>query len=521
MAQNRHLILITLFLALLLVLFYIYQPVDRRRFTSNNEDDHFETDKQIKPTSIKKLPAVCDKVDFHWLASDRQYWDGWTDKAMFIKADGTFTKGNVYITEGDEVCIAVLLGPTPAKASIKDETDHVGPRDSITMFATGESSKLSIQLQQHHQQANAYFAAVKFQQAETYRLKAISEYRAYFWESPVSHPYRPHEFESQNKMVVRQNAEPKKIHFCDLKDNTTTLTGAWVNTNTYRSAHSQDFFASYENAENDYAINGKVFIPNDCKLEYRSNGEGAQCLGKKTVHVVGDNNARRNLKALKAGKNWCDLDKIRLIADRAERREKLKCGCNDDSEDPTGELFPWIADRYTPLKLTNSWDVDSNIYFNSIGSSIVHYQHDIIRSIEDFTKNENVPKADIVIVALGNADVEAIQVSPIQFVPAFKQFLTHLRKEIYPNQKIIVKTPQYFCCGNIWSTSWNTGRSLSFTMTVRDTVRSFKDDKMLLWDVHSLGTEDTTCLAFGGSSYSKRNVVNVENLLLWNLICDD
>ncbi|CAO3639823.1 unnamed protein product [Mucor hiemalis] len=494
MAQNRHLILITLFLAVLLTLFYIYQPVDRTKLTSFNENDQIESSDQIKSTPLKKKPTVCDKVDIHWLASDRQYWDGWTDKAMFLKADGTFTKGNVYITEGDEICIVVLLGPTPAKASIKDETDHVGPRDSITMFAIGENSaKLSIQLQQHHQQANAYFAAAKFQQAETYKLKAISEYRAYFWESPVSHPYR----------------------------NTTEFTGAWVDTKAYQSAHSQDFFASYENVEDDYAINGKVFIPNDCKLEFRSNGEGAQCLGKKVVHVLGDNNARRNLKALKAGRNWCNLEEIRQITDRAERREKLKCGCNDDTEDPTGELYPWITDKYTPLKITNSLDIDSNIYFNNIGASIVQYQHDILKSIEDFAKNEVIPKADIVIVALGNADVEAIQVSPIQFVSSFKQFLTRLRKELYPNQKIIVKTPQYFCCGSIWSTSWNTGRSLSFTMTVRDTVRYFLDEKMLLWDVHSLGIEDTTCLAFGGSSYSKRNVVNVENLLLWNLICDD
>lgn len=165
------------------------------------------------------------------------------------------------------------------------------------MFAIGENSaKLSIQLQQHHQQANAYFAAAKFQQAETYKLKAISEYRAYFWESPVSHPYRPHEFQSKNKLVVRPNAENKKIHFCDLKGNTTEFTGAWVDTKAYQSAHSQDFFASYENVEDDYAINGKVFIPNDCKLEFRSNGEGAQCLGKKVVHVLGDNNARRYVK---------------------------------------------------------------------------------------------------------------------------------------------------------------------------------------------------------------------------------
>ena len=37
------------------------------------------------------------------------YWDGWADKTMFMRKDGTFTKGNVYIDKGDEVCVVVLV----------------------------------------------------------------------------------------------------------------------------------------------------------------------------------------------------------------------------------------------------------------------------------------------------------------------------------------------------------------------------------------------------------------------------
>lgn len=37
------------------------------------------------------------------------YWDGWADKAIFMRKDGTFTKGNVYIDKGDEVCVVVLV----------------------------------------------------------------------------------------------------------------------------------------------------------------------------------------------------------------------------------------------------------------------------------------------------------------------------------------------------------------------------------------------------------------------------
>lgn len=223
------------------------------------------------------------------------------------------------------------------------------------------------------------------------------------------------------------------------------------------------------------------------------------------------------MKALKSGNNWCNLDEIRKIENKKERNEKLRCGCNDDHEDNTA--YPWVNDPFTPLKLSNSWDVDSKIYFNNIRESIVNHQSFIQGRISDFVKNETVPTADMVIIGLGSGDVEAIQASPKQFALAYKDFLTWLRKDIYPHQKLIIRTPQYFCCGNIWATSWNTGRSLAFTMIVRDTIKSFHDSDMMLWDVHSIGTDDTTCLNYGGSSYSKRNMVNLENLLLWNMIC--
>lgn len=42
-------------------------------------------------------------------AGDRMYWDGWADKTMFMRKDGTFTKGNVYIDKGDEICVVVLV----------------------------------------------------------------------------------------------------------------------------------------------------------------------------------------------------------------------------------------------------------------------------------------------------------------------------------------------------------------------------------------------------------------------------
>lgn len=65
--------------------------------------------KQQQKAATSATYTVCDKVDVSWLAGDRIYWNGRDPKAMFMKADGTFTKSNVYIKEGDEICVIVLV----------------------------------------------------------------------------------------------------------------------------------------------------------------------------------------------------------------------------------------------------------------------------------------------------------------------------------------------------------------------------------------------------------------------------
>jgi hypothetical protein len=187
------------------------------------------------------------------------------------------------------------------------------------------------------------------------------------------------------------------------------------------------------------------------------------------------------------------------------------CICNDDTEDTT--LYPWITDPKTPLTIGNSFDIDSNIYYNNVAGSIVDHNEPLVARMKEFTRNAST--ADIVVIGLGNGDVEGIQVSPKQFISAFVQLLSNIRS-IYPDQPIIVRTPQYFCCGTLYNTAWNAGRSLAFTKVIRTAVQAMEG--FSLWDVHHLGTDETTCLS-EGSSYSKRNVVNLENQLLWHLIC--
>lgn len=205
------------------------------------------------------------------------------------------------------------------------------------------------------------------------------------------------------------------------------------------------------------------------------------------------------------------MDTISKIDNAKERKQKATCICNDDTEDTT--LYPWIHDPKTPIHIGNSFDIDSNIYYNNVAGSVVGSTESLLVRMKDFISNAST--ADIVVVGLGNGDVEGIQVSPKQFISAFVKLLSNIRS-IYPDQPIIVRTPQYFCCGVLDNTAWNTGRSLTFTKVVRTVVEAMEG--FLLWDVHHLGTDETTCLS-EGTSYSKRNVVNLENQLLWHLIC--
>lgn len=64
LSQNRHLILITFFLALLFTLFYVFQPIDQS--TASSRKQELSTLNDI-PVPNKKLKTVCDKVDIAWL----------------------------------------------------------------------------------------------------------------------------------------------------------------------------------------------------------------------------------------------------------------------------------------------------------------------------------------------------------------------------------------------------------------------------------------------------------------------
>ncbi|ORZ08118.1 hypothetical protein BCR42DRAFT_425266 [Absidia repens] len=485
-SQQRHVILVGIFFAFLLTLFY-YQHVTHPALNAHSatttsaldlvlpdqQQHHMSAPKAspglstIYATDPSKRPQPCDKGDISWLASDRQHWDGWKTKSFFLKPDGNFTLDDVIIEQENGLCIVVLLGPIPAANKIK-VVPHYAPPDLITMTALGKHYSIPITLHQYPKQSNAYYANVYFRNSDTYVLKSITEYRSHFWETPIQHRYQPFSFDSSNKAMVTphpHDQQPERQRpACG--GAYPTLEGSWRNDTT-----------KYE------------FIPDHCDMKY-TRQDGLRCLRRKTIHVYGDQNVRRNLKTL-ASPTWCDMT----------TQPDAACICNDDNEDADPHS-PWVTDATIPLML---------------GDNTIHY-HPWISSITNLNSNGWHPSAaaaDIVILGVGNADIALSRITPRDFAHGLTQLIDHHLST--SSAMIIVRTPQFFGTGQHYLTSWNAGRSRAFANVVRDLVQLYPR-RVKLWDTHQLGIEHTTC-RYHGTLYTRRNVIDVENQLLMGLFC--
>ncbi|KAI8086761.1 uncharacterized protein BX664DRAFT_336693 [Halteromyces radiatus] len=502
-SQKRlHLGLILFIITFLLIIFYIRHSsfdTSQTSFKTHPKDNALSSQDRLSFILNNEEAIACNNADITWLASDRQFWDGWSTKAMFLQPNGNFTTNNVLTTEGVAICIVVLLGPSPATSVIRAE-NHLGPADSIVIEAIGNTTVIPIELQQHHQQPNAYFASVYFAQADTYVLKGRIEYRSYFWEQPIYHSYRPITFTSVNKAMVKSLY---KLHqpACNAR-NPDHWQGVWMNKTTFQSVYPLDFYGMFGPVQEDHAEFDRLFVPDHCRMEYISYGQASQCLQEKVIHVWADGNLRRNLKAFDSANRWCNENKT------------AECICNDDKEDPNHKMYPWAVDPTIPLVINKTWHGNTEIYYNQVDSITTM---DWKKKIK-FQTNKLSSKADIVILGFGNQDIPLTGVSPKDFGQVFYDLLHYVMNDIYPYQTIIVRSPQYYCCGTLGSTSWNSGRSAAFARVVRQIVQQLSDDRVLLWDVYKLGIEENTCIE-DGSTYSRKNVINVENILLWNLLC--
>ncbi|KAI8889029.1 hypothetical protein K501DRAFT_267244 [Backusella circina FSU 941] len=421
---------------------------------------HINTIAPPPPELEYKIDDVCKLVDFQWLASDRVYWDGWISKSMFMKKDGQFTRKTVDILERETVCIVVLLGPIPAIATIRPEIRYAPP-DSIVMSVKGASgTSISVRLQQHAMQSNAYFAAITFPYRDRYKLESSVEYRSYFWEQPMFHHSNKAMMTGSNELIVsRLSVEQQELKPCK-----SDLQGIWMRKIQLQQRDPLRYYSEFRKLFSKKSDTFPVFVPSHCELKHAGQ---EKCLGSKTVHAWGDAHLRRNIQSLKGSISWCNTD-------------ANACMCN--------EMKDQIVTN-KPLNLI----ANTKVHFGSMDS--------ITDNVNDWKVKitstlQQLSKADIVILGVGSDDLIKLRQSPSDFAVAFSSLLDYLVHHVYLTETIIIRTPQY-AGSSIMKTGWNPGRSEAYANIVRSTVANLsphQKTRIILWDTHKLGGGGfTTC----------------------------
>ncbi|KAI8369741.1 hypothetical protein BD560DRAFT_397694 [Blakeslea trispora] len=400
------------------------------------------------------IPEACQGVDFKWLASDRKFWDGWSSKSMFIKPNGKFTRKTVRINQGESVCIAALLGPIPALSIIK-AMSHYGPADSIMATAVDKSTgiKIPIVFHQHDKQTNSYFASVNMAYAGTFQLETSVEYRSYFWEYPNFHKYLPNRFLSENKLTVRPMDQTMTTEACDLIQSNNALSqSAWKKNRIL-----------YQ------------FLPR-CQLTEQ------KCLGKfKTVHYWGDDHLKRNV----------------LVALNRQSKSSFSNDC-----DPMN-----LETVRFPLKHANQ-----TVYFNPLTDALVQNLEAWKSTIE--TEARQLPKADLVVIGMGNHDLGGIRQDPMEFAAHVYTFLHFLKYTVYPQQTMVVKTTQPIA-GKLYA-GYSYGRSEAYANIIKTSVAALNSSQVVVWDTHQLGFEQSQC---PNQIISRKSIIQLENKILSHLLC--
>jgi len=183
-----------------------------------------------------------------------------------------------------------------------------------------------------------------------------------------------------------------------------------------------------------------------------------------------------------------------------------------------------VGDRPSTEDMCNqeqqpSYDIDvpilhdmAEIRFGEINTDIVDHHQRWKLDMQGISRR--LPRADGVVIGVGNLDMMNMRQHPNEFAKVFMSFLDYTVHDVYPNQRIIVKTTQYFA-GH--ARALNYGRSEAYANIIRSAIASLSEQdkqRVILWDTHQLGYRENAC---GDGLLSHSRVVDIENAILSNL----
>ncbi|KAK9760081.1 hypothetical protein K7432_016260 [Basidiobolus ranarum] len=278
--------------------------------------------------------------------------------------------------------------------------------------------------------------------------------------------------------------------------------GRWLDASLFTSAQ----LAQLPTPEN----HNKIWAPYSCRYRQYSYQEFEQCLIDKhpTIHWYGDSNTRRALKKISTHGEWCSTE--------ADQNGRV-CICEDNVE--TFTTFDSEA-RIVHLNVSSS----SSLIYHYKWDGLTGRNNPAWRSIVEQSYVDTIPKANVVIISLVNWDAAF---SPfLEFAKSLNDLIQRLQ-QLYTNNGIpvIVRTGQHFCCRVDTSTT-----SRRFSRLRVDLYEKYATAELVrhlnarVWDVYQLGAAKDPAMQLDSldcpSNHARSEVVEIENQILFNMLCN-
>ncbi|KAL1924458.1 uncharacterized protein VTP21DRAFT_4112 [Calcarisporiella thermophila] len=473
-----------------------------------------EINAEVKEDPWTVFNNGCRIVNFEALIENEGLGSTSTPVALLTVGGKVVRKDYTNITLPATVCVIVALpAPPPRRNDTAYSKVHSMPPDSVMVIARGADIVYPLETEPVGN-AWIYAASALFLHEDVYGFDIQIEERNYEWNAePGLTPqpiYQPQPITLSPRVRVKlPQTEEKVLELPQRKpcNALSDMRGRWVKQERLYRDNAEDPWATLSSQPGwNHVVDefGYVFVPDRCRLHFYSQENAYQCLSNRTLHVYGDSNMRRSLRALRYGNAWCPVGHD-------------ICDCDDTLEDNViPHPNPWIVQPTVPLEIP---ETGASVYYHFIGGLVrqnLPWGYFLLDSATSSART--LPRADLVVVSTGNWDSAFTEYSVYE--QALNRFVHAVGKE-YAGTPVILRPPQSFCCFTTPGRHWTRLRMERFRRLIREKMR--EANITAVWDTGVLGmrpevVQASVCENFGNHAHA--SFVRMENQLLLNMICE-
>ncbi|KAL1925178.1 uncharacterized protein VTP21DRAFT_61 [Calcarisporiella thermophila] len=456
----------------------------------------------------------CDAIDWNNFIDNYKLREIQSPQAFLAIGGKIMSQKIVEIGTPGTACVIVALPKIKETPENWPYAKVAGmPADSVMVVARSPHVIYPMDTMPVNEHDTIFSASGLFLDVGDYTFEIDIEYRNYAWNAEPDTSPVPNYTPERVSLPTVLRASPA-ISSPDIKlperpicRAGSNLSGRWIKKERYREQYPNDFWGIATNwggplrNTDEY---GFVFKPDRCTLEYFTPHGAFECFKGRTLHVYGDSNSRRFLKALSSGNTWCESGGL--------------CDCDDTHEDDVDDTRGWARNPDIPLSLGMQHQVEEagQAYFHFLGGLLHQVTPWPGLFMTDPPRSQILPNADLVLIGTGNWDTAFTRFENYDGI--LGQFFASVRKS-YPDTPIILRMPQPFCCTSVPQRYWTRMRVDQFKELILQRAKEFN---VTVWDVSVLGRrkdlyDSTTCDNRG--NHARASIIRMENQLLFNTVC--